>query len=140
MRCSLTNTLADLTFFLPIPYSPQNLSFHFGSLSTCETNLVLLAMMTAVPLDCAEIPLLVVFTVFPFYVIPYTSSLHEAPINISNKQSMLLEFFVFSVMLTFLCPHHKVIVNGSHQRICVMTCVRFFSAASLTTRTCRICC
>ncbi|KAH0445781.1 hypothetical protein KCU90_g231, partial [Aureobasidium melanogenum] len=60
MRCSLTNTLADLTFFLTHPLTlHKTLSFHFGSLS----NFVLLAMMIVVPLDCAEIPLLVVFTV-----------------------------------------------------------------------------
>jgi hypothetical protein len=89
MRCSLTNTLADLTFFPTHPLTlHKNLSFHFGSLS----NLVLLAMMIVVPLDCAEIPLLVVFTVFPFTSFLIPPRLRSAKSTFQTKL-MLLDFF-----------------------------------------------
>ena len=49
-------------------------------------------MMLAVPFDCAEIPLLVVFTVIPFYVIPFISRVAlEAP----NPRFNIYGLFVF---------------------------------------------
>lgn len=124
MRCSLTNKLADLTFLYPFPYTlHRNFSFHFGSLSTRETNFVLLAMMIAAPFDCAEIPLLVFFTVFPFtsFLIPprqLGKALIMRQINISKKKMMAFGFFVFLVTYMFLCLQHKVIVDEILQIHC----------------------